>query len=95
MTRLDVHSPARPLARQCTWCALAPSALLAAAVPPVLDTLNPTAGTRYLVRVQAVTPSYDVSWGWRSGTTANAQSLMLFMGNCDSFTLGRAIRLAP
>jgi len=53
------------------------------------------AGTRYWVRVQAVTPSYDVFWGWRSGSTANAQSLMLFMGNFDSFTLDRAIRLAP
>lgn len=53
------------------------------------------AGTRYWVRVQAVTPSYDVFWGWRSGTTANAQSLMLFMGNYESFTLDRALRLAP
>ena len=53
------------------------------------------AGTRYWVRVQAVTPSYDVYWGWRSGTTANAQSLMLFMGAYDTFTLDRALRLAP
>lgn len=53
------------------------------------------AGTRYWVRVQAVTPSYDVFWGWRSGSTANAQSLMLFMGNYDTFTLDRALRLAP
>jgi hypothetical protein len=45
--------------------------------------------------VQAVTPSYDVYWGWRSGTTANAQSLMLFMGAYDTFTLDRALRLAP
>jgi hypothetical protein len=53
------------------------------------------AGTRYWVRVQAVTPSYDVYWGWRSGTTANAQSLMWFMGNFETFTLDRALRLAP
>lgn len=53
------------------------------------------AGTRYWVRVQAVTPSADVYWGWRSGTNANAQSVMLFLGAFDVFTLDRALQLAP
>lgn len=53
------------------------------------------AGTRYWVRVQAVSPSYAVYWGWRAGTTANAQSLLLFAGNYETLTLDRALQLAP
>lgn len=53
------------------------------------------ANTRYWISVEAVTPSYDVYWGWRAGTTANGQSLLRFTGNYDVLTLDRALRLAP
>ncbi|MEO5882984.1 MAG: hypothetical protein ABIQ06_11270 [Caldimonas sp.] len=37
--------------------------------------VNLAANTTYWVSVQAITPSYDVYWGWRAGTTDNSLSL--------------------
>lgn len=51
------------------------------------------AGTRYWLSVQAVTPSYDVYWGWRDGRLDNNYSLQCFQGTCTSYTVDRAFAL--
>jgi hypothetical protein len=53
------------------------------------------ANTTYWVSVQAITPSYDVYWGWRAGTADNNLSLMLFQGAYDVLTFDRAYSLLP
>ena len=53
------------------------------------------ANTTYWVSVQAISPSYDVYWGWRAGTANNNLSLMLFQGAYTSYTLDRAYSLLP
>lgn len=53
------------------------------------------AGTTYWVSVQAITPSYDVYWGWRAGTTDNSLSLIRFQGVYDTLTFDRAFALRP
>ena len=54
-----------------------------------------TAGARYWISIQALTPSYDVFWGWRDGTPDNASSLQLFQGTYTPFTIDRAYALTP
>ncbi len=54
-----------------------------------------TAGTKYWVSVQALTPSYDVYWGWRDGTPDNNSSLQLFNGTYTTYAIDRAYSLAP
>jgi hypothetical protein len=51
------------------------------------------AGTKYWVSVQAVTPSYDIFWGWRNGTVNNSLSLQCFQGACTSYAFDRAYAL--
>jgi len=53
------------------------------------------ANTTYWVSVQAISPSYDVYWGWRAGAAKNNLSLMLFQGAYTSYTLDRAYSLLP
>lgn len=53
------------------------------------------AGTTYWVSVQAVTPSYDVYWGFRAGTTDNSLSLLRFLGAYEVLTFDRAFALNP
>lgn len=53
------------------------------------------ANTTYWVSVQAITPSYDVYWGWRAGTADNNLSLSRFLGVYDTYTLDRAYALRP
>jgi len=53
------------------------------------------AGTKYWISIQALTPSYDVYWGWRDGTPDNASSLQLFQGTYTTFAIDRAYGLTP
>ena len=53
------------------------------------------ANTTYWVSVQAVTPSYDVYWGWRAGTADNNLSLIRFQGVYDVLTFDRSYSLVP
>ena len=53
------------------------------------------ANTTYWVSVQAISPSYDVYWGWRAGTADNNLSLARFQGAYTSYTLDRAYSLLP
>ncbi len=54
-----------------------------------------TPNTKYWVSVQALTPSYDVYWGWRDGTVDNSLSLQLFNGTYTTFPIDRAYSLTP
>jgi len=54
-----------------------------------------TAGTKYWISIQALTPSYDVFWGWRDGTPDNASSLQLFQGTYTTYLIDRAYGLTP
>ncbi|MCE9658900.1 MAG: hypothetical protein K8R60_10100 [Burkholderiales bacterium] len=71
-----------------TWALYNYSATLTAPV-------SLAAGTTYWISVQAVTPSYDVYWGFRAGATDNSLSLIRFMGVYDTFTFDRAFALNP
>jgi len=71
-----------------TWALYNYRATLAAPV-------NLAANTTYWVSVQAVTPSYDVYWGFRAGTTDNSLSLLRFLGIYDTLTFDRAFALNP
>ncbi len=51
--------------------------------------------TKYWVSVQALTPSYDVYWGWRDGTPDNNSSLQLFQGTYTTYAIDRAYSLTP
>jgi len=53
------------------------------------------ANTTYWVSVQAISPSYDVYWGWRAGIADNNMSLSRFQGVYDTYTLDRAYSLRP
>ena len=53
------------------------------------------ASTKYWISVQALTPSYDVYWGWRDGTVDNSSSLQLFQGTYTTFAIDRAYSLVP
>lgn len=53
------------------------------------------ANTTYWVSVQAISPSYDVYWGWRAGAADNNLSLSRFQGAYTTFTLDRAYSLLP
>jgi hypothetical protein len=59
------------------------------------STFVASANTKYWISVQAATPTYDVIWGWRGGTSDNATSLQLFSGTYTTLTLDRAFSLAP
>lgn len=54
-----------------------------------------TPNTKYWISIQAVTPSYDVYWGWRDGTADNNLSLQLFQGVYTTYPVDRAYSLAP
>ena len=54
-----------------------------------------TAGVKYWVSIQAVTPSYAVFWGWRDGTPDNRSSVQLFNGAFTSYNVDRAYALVP
>jgi len=71
-----------------TWALYDYRATLAAPV-------NLAAGTTYWVSVQAITPTYDVYWGFRAGTTDNSLSLLRFMGAYDVLTFDRSFALNP
>ena len=71
-----------------TWALYNYRATLAASV-------SLAAGTTYWVSVQAVTPSYDVYWGFRAGATDNSLSLLRFLGAYDVLTFDRAFALNP
>ena len=71
-----------------TWALYNYRATLAAPV-------NLAAATTYWISVQAVTPSYDVYWGFRAGTTDNSLSLIRFLGVYDTLTFDRAFALNP
>jgi hypothetical protein len=51
------------------------------------------AGTRYWVSIEAVTPSYDVYWGWRDGIRNNGNSIQIFQGSTTTYTVDRAFEL--
>ncbi|MCC7055304.1 MAG: hypothetical protein IT355_18675 [Gemmatimonadaceae bacterium] len=53
------------------------------------------AGVKYWMSVQATTPSYDVYWGWRNGTTDNSLSVQLFTGAFTTYPADRAYSLTP
>ena len=53
------------------------------------------ANTKYWFSVQALTPSYDVYWGWRDGTVDNSSSLQLFQGTYTTYAIDRAYSLVP
>ncbi len=54
-----------------------------------------TANTKYWFSVQALTPSYDVYFGWRDGIVDNSSSLQLFSGTYTAFSFDRAFSLTP
>lgn len=54
-----------------------------------------TPNTKYWVSVQALSPSYDVYWGWRDGTPDNNSSLQLFQGTYTTYAIDRAYSLTP
>ena len=54
-----------------------------------------TANTKYWFSVQALTPSYDVYFGWRDGLVDNSSSLQLFNGTYTAFGFDRAYSLTP
>jgi hypothetical protein len=54
-----------------------------------------TANTKYWFSVQALTPSYDVYFGWRDGIVDNSLSWQLFNGAYASFAFDRAFSLTP
>ena len=51
------------------------------------------AGTRYWVSIEAVTPSYEVYWGWRDGIRNNGNSIQIFQGRTTTYTVDRAFEL--
>lgn len=53
------------------------------------------ANTKYWFSVQALTPSYDVYFGWRDGLVDNSSSLQLFNGAYTPYTFDRAFSLTP
>ena len=53
------------------------------------------ANTKYWFSVQALTPSYDVYFGWRDGLVDNSSSLQLFNGTYTPFGFDRAFSLTP
>lgn len=53
------------------------------------------ANTKYWFSVQALTPSYDVYFGWRDGLVDNSSSLQLFSGTYTPYTFDRAFSLTP
>ena len=50
-------------------------------------------GARYWISVQAITPNYDIFWGWRNGTPVNSLSLQIFNGVTTTLALDRALSL--
>jgi hypothetical protein len=54
-----------------------------------------TVNTKYWFSVQALTPSYDVYFGWRDGIVDNSSSLQLFSGTYTAFGFDRAFSLTP
>ena len=54
-----------------------------------------TANTKYWFSVQALTPSYDVYFGWRDGIVDNSSSLQLFNGTYTAYGFDRAFSLTP
>ncbi|MEZ5283249.1 MAG: fibronectin type III domain-containing protein, partial [Vicinamibacterales bacterium] len=52
-------------------------------------------GVRYWLSVEAITPSFAVVWGWRSGTVDNRVALQLSGSTFTTLTLDRAFALAP
>lgn len=54
-----------------------------------------TAGVKYWISVQAVTPSYAVYWGWRNGVADNNLSIQLFDGTWTTYPVDRAYALNP
>lgn len=61
-------------------------------------TLSPAftaaAGTKYWISIVATTPSYDVIWGWRDGSSANNLSLQSFSGTYTQLTIDRAYSIS-
>ncbi|MBC7843830.1 MAG: hypothetical protein H7099_16030 [Gemmatimonadaceae bacterium] len=53
------------------------------------------ANTKYWFSVQALTPSYDVYFGWRDGIVDNSSSLQLFNGTYTAYPFDRAFALTP
>lgn len=53
------------------------------------------ANTKYWFSVQALTPSYDVYFGWRDGIVDNSSSLQLFNGTYTAYGFDRAFSLTP
>jgi hypothetical protein len=53
------------------------------------------ANTTYWLSVQAITPNYDVYWGWRAGSADNGLALLRFLGNYDVLTYDRSFALLP
>jgi hypothetical protein len=54
-----------------------------------------SANVKYWFSVQALTPSYDVYFGWRDGIVDNSLSWQLFNSVYSSFTFDRAFSLTP
>ena len=61
---------------------------------PLATPFVANARTRYWISVQAVTPNYDIFWGWRNGTPVNNHSLQIFNGVTTIFNLDRAFSLS-
>ena len=53
------------------------------------------ANTKYWFSVQAVTPSYNVYWGWRDGLVDNSLSLIYFNSVFSTNGFDRAFSLTP
>jgi len=60
-------------------------------------TLSPSfaavAGTKYWISIVATTPTYDVLWGWRDGSSSNNLSLQSLAGVYTQLTIDRALSI--